>query len=227
MPSKNSVKKYVEDGIYHVYNRGVEKRDIFLDKEDYAFFLFLLKTYLQEPSDGLKGFNPFSIPYRNSAIKRGAFSGRVNLLTYALMPNHYHLLIKISDITALTEFMKTIMTIYVMYFNKKYDRVGSLFQGVYKAALIESDECLLHVCRYIHLNPLVSEKANNNIGRSVNLRKIIDSYTSYDFYLGFKKSEWLKTELILSYFSDSTKFKEFTEEAECEDLNFLGSNALD
>lgn len=225
MPSKNSVKKYVGDGIYHVYNRGVEKRDIFLDKKDYAFFLFLLKTYLQEPIDGLKGFNPFSIPYRDSAIKRGAYSNRVNLLAYALMPNHYHLLIKISDASALTEFMKTIMTIYVMYFNKKYDRVGSLFQGIYKAALIESDEHLLHVCRYIHLNPLGSDSVN--VRKTDDFRKIIGSYTSYDFYLGYRKSDWLKTELILSYFSGRTKVREFTEEPECGDRDFLGNCALD
>lgn len=120
MPSKNIVKQYIEGGIYHTYNRGVEKRDIFLDKEDYEFFLFLLKTYLQNPKDAMKGLNPFSIQHRESAIKQGAFYNQVELLAFALMPNHYHLLIKIHDPAALPSFMKSVMTIYVMYFNKKY-----------------------------------------------------------------------------------------------------------
>jgi len=175
MPSKNSVKKYVAGGVYHVYNRGVDKRDIFLDEADYSFFLFLFKTYLKVPKDDGKGFNPFQMPRKNSVIKRGAFIERVDLLVFALMPNHYHLLIKINDETALTDFMKSVMTIYVMYFNKKYKREGSLFQGVYKAILVENNEYLIHLSRYIHLNPRVAEA---NKGISSVFGKLPNHYTS-------------------------------------------------
>jgi len=75
-----------------------------------------------------------------------------------------------------------------MYFNKRHDRVGALFQGTYKAVLVENDSYLLHLSRYIHLNPL---KFTNNIK---------DAYSSYSYYLGLNNANWVKPKLILDFF---------------------------
>lgn len=88
----------------------------------------------------------------------------------------------------MTEFMRSICVSYGMYFNKKYKRVGSLFQGIFKAIDIEEDNYLLWVSRYIHRNP-------------VNFRSYL--YSSYADYLSTRHTEWLNTNFILDYFSTS------------------------
>lgn len=137
------MRHYEEDGYYHVYNRGVEKRIIFLDEQDYAVFLNLLKRHLSR---------------KQHTDDRGAiyqsYAGRIELLSYCLMPNHYHLLLYLNnDIKAIPELMRKVAGAYTSYFNKKHERVGPLFQGVYKASRITSGSYLLHITRYIHRNP--------------------------------------------------------------------------
>src|SRR3990167_4127990 len=127
MPYREPI--FYDGGYYHVYSRGSEKRLIFLDQGDYKRFLTRLKDYKDE----------FGI----------------SILCYCLMPNHYHLLIKQSDGGSALKFVHRLNLAYAMYFNKKYDRVGPLFQGRFKAKIIENDEYLLHLSRYIHLNPSV------------------------------------------------------------------------
>ena len=129
------------------------------------------------------------------------------------MPNHFHLLIKQRIKKGITKLMNRTGTNYSMYFNKRYERVGSLFQGVYKAVLIETESQLLNLSRYIHLNPFEIEKRN--------FKKLIDySYSSYGDYLGRRKSEWVRTEEILSYFKtkrrrglvDNLSYQSFVED---------------
>lgn len=183
MPRKNSLKTYIEDGYYHLYNRGVEKRDIFLNDCDYKVFLHFLKEYLQPLSS--EDLNPFKQPK--------SLANEISLLAYCLMPNHFHLLVKQKIKNGITRLMSRIGTNYVMYFNKRYDRVGPLFQGVYKAVLVETDGQLLHLSRYIHSNPLEIEDKN--------FEKLIDyPYSSYRDYLGNRKTEWVKSAEILSFF---------------------------
>jgi putative transposase len=143
MPAKNTVKQYTEDTSYHVYNRGVEKRKIFLDEQDYSVFLNLLKRHLSK-EDQVDG----------RGIIYESYAGRIELQAFCLMPNHYHLLLYLNkDIKAITELMRRVGGTYTSYFNKKYDRVGPLFQSVFKASRIDSDPYLLHISRYIHRNP--------------------------------------------------------------------------
>lgn len=138
MPAKNSIKQYVENGYYHLYNRGVEKRNIFLDDQDYSVFLGYIKQYLG--------------PHEGSDPK--SLVDDIDLIAFCLMPNHFHFLAKQKTIDGITKFMRAICTNYVMYFNKKYERVGTLFQGKYKGVLLDNDTYLLHLSRYIHLNPI-------------------------------------------------------------------------
>lgn len=190
MPRKNSIKRYYENAIYHVYNRGVDKRVVFLDRDDYLVFLHLLKTALSD--DTKRGSTPEFSSRKIGWYKRKNFYGKIDLLAYCLMPNHFHLLLKQIKPTIITEFMRSICVSYGMYFNKKYKRVGSLFQGIFKAIDIEEDNYLLWVSRYIHRNP-------------ANFRTYL--YSSYADYLNTRHTEWLNTKLILDYFSSSTLHK--------------------
>ena len=192
MPRRNSLKIYVEGGYYHLYNRGVEKKNIFLDDRDYKVFLYFLKQYLSPPAPMGNFLATTGVtPVRPRPIK--TLHDLVDLLAYCLMPNHFHLLVRQKTRDGITKLMNRIGTNYVMYFNKRYERVGHLFQGVYKAVLVKSDEQLLHLSRYIHLNPL--KLGTRNFEKSIDY-----PYSSYEDYLGKRETKWIKTEEILSYF---------------------------
>jgi putative transposase len=226
MPGINTVKVYIENGIYHAYNRGVEKRIIFEDDRDYKVFLKYLKEALSTPPDPkllkivvpLKGASFKGVPRQPKN-----FLKEIDLLAFCLMPNHFHLLLKQVDPESMESFMRSVITRYSMYFNKKYKRVGKLFQGHYKACLVNDDEYLLHLSRYIHLNPL--EFGNN----------IANNYSSYQNYLGLAKTKWVKPELILSYFDKSDKtlnkksntYKDFVEKSETDTASVLGKLTLE
>lgn len=186
MPAKNIVKTYVEGGYYHIYNRGVEKRDIFLDKQDCIVFQRYLKLYLAEPSEVAK----IQVPRIQSFLANNMHD-ELDLLAFSLMPNHIHLQVRQKYKNSIAKFMKRLITSYVMYFNRKYKRVGPLFQNRYKAALVESDAYLLHLSRYIHLNPTKIRHAGIDF----------NDFCSLPYYLGTKESSWLKHGEILEYFN--------------------------
>ena len=223
MPQKNSIKTYVKDGHYHIYNRGVEKRTIFKDTQDYKVFLKYLKEYLSEPPKPEEIKTIFTLQGASfKGIKRQPknYHNRIKLMSYCLIPNHFHLLIKQSENKIIENFMRSLATRYSMYFNKKYNRVGKLFQGHYKAVLITKDNYLLHLSRYIHLNP--SEYSDN----------IIDAYSSYGEYLGLRKTKWVKPGFILSFFNqvvipEVNSYKNFVENYKKDSAEILGRLTLE
>jgi putative transposase len=128
MPSRNEIKEALPAATYHAYNRGVERRQIFMDGHDYRRFAKQMRQCLdREPG--------------------------ITLLAYCLMPNHFHLLLQQTDATAMSRFLQRLTIGYVMYFNKRHRRIGPLFQGKYKAVRIIGPNQLMEVSRYIHLNP--------------------------------------------------------------------------
>lgn len=138
MPARNTVKQYRNNAFYHVYNRGAGGRNIFLDDADRRKFISLLERHLL-PSD-----DPNS-PY---------ILYDVEIVAYCLMDNHFHLLLfQKDDPSAITGLMRSLSTAYSMYFNLRHKDKGHLFQGVYKASDINNDPYLMHISRYIHLNP--------------------------------------------------------------------------
>lgn len=179
VPGRNIIKPYVLNSYYHAYSRGVAKQPVFLDDEDYVFFLGLLKRYLSDQP----AINSSRTPYP-------WYNNRLNLLAFCLMSNHIHLLIYQYDENALKEFMRSVMTSYSMYFNRKYKRVGPVFQSRYRASLIDHDNYLQHISRYIHLNPRNWQRYK---------------YSSLPYYLDQKKAEWVKPDIIMSLFANNKK----------------------
>jgi len=130
------------------------------------------------------------------------------------MPNHFHLFLKQIDNSSMNHFMRSLATRYGMYFNKKYRRVGSLFQGPYKAAFIDNEMQYLYLSKYIHRNPL----ALPNYSKMSNL--IEYPYSSYRNYLGLIHQDWVKPEEIKEYFSKEnhhTPYQEFVEDGQISD----------
>lgn len=217
MPSKYSVKYYVEEGIYHVYNRGVEKRPIFKDESDYKTFLYFLKRYLTE--------NPNEVRPR----WRVDLFNNLSLLSFCLLENHFHLLLKQKSKDATTIFMRCLSNSYTKYFNQKYTRVGPLFQGKFKAVLVQKDEYLLHLTRYIHLNPIGDKDATRS--DLVSLEKY--GNTSLPEYFGERSTKWIKPELVLDYFSNPNsearfvKYKEFITSYKLGDSEIIDNFTID
>jgi putative transposase len=185
----------VDQQIYHVFNRGVAKLPIFQEKRDYERLLQTIYYYqFQGPKPRFSQLKRF----KNTEFNKN--SKIVEIFCYCLMPNHYHLLIKQLQANGISEFVNKITNSYTKYFNTKHDRVGPLLQGQFKAVRLESDEQLLHVSRYIHLNPLVYY-----------LVKDLKSYiwSSYLDYINNINSVICTKELILSYFKNTNQYEQF------------------
>ena len=180
---------------YHIYNRGVDKRKVFITDRDYERFAFLLAA-CNDKSPLLNS----TFRYRGLASIEDFFKGReknklVDILCFCLMPNHVLLLIKQKDKNAIKKFTQSLFTRYSIYFNRKYRRSGSLFQGRYKATNVIDKDYLLDLSRYIHKNPLKYTK------------DLIESYSSYSIYLGLVNTAWVNKNIILDYFNKSEFMK--------------------
>ena len=139
--------------IYHVYNRGVEKRKVFLNERDYLRFvagLYIFNDTTPALNAG-RSLIESSIEVRLQSEKKKRL---VEIIAFCLMPNHYHLLLRQRVDGGITEFMRKLGTGYTNYFNLKNDRVGPLFQGKFKAVLLEDDAHFAHLPHYIHCNPI-------------------------------------------------------------------------
>ena len=233
MPARNSRKQYLENGYYHIYNRGVEKRKIFLDQQDRNVFLSYLKEYLlPKDEEGLHNRlnDPALSPRERDKILKSLrlnnFSDEITLIAYCLMPNHFHFFVKQKNAGSIDKFMNSLGTRYTMYFNKKYDRVGSLYQGVYKAVQIAGESQFIYLSKYIHKQALSRLQGEALEAQSEALEA---QSCSFPEYIGERKTEWVNPEEVLSYFSKSNSslsYKFFVLENFSEDeeitLNSIG-----
>jgi putative transposase len=218
MPAKNSKKPYSPNSYYHIYNRGVEKRKIFIDERDYGVFLSYIKEYLLpknldylQKTIGDSQASPQKKADAIKALRMNNFSDDITLVAYCLMPNHFHLLIHQKSANAIDKFMNSLATRYTMFFNRRYKRVGTLYQSVYKAVLIETEAQLIHLTKYIHRNPLKGEALKGSPG-IFTLQP-----SSYPEYMGQRNSAWIHPEIILSFFSKTNprlSYKSFVLEVE-------------
>ncbi len=188
MPRRNVLRLDAPESYYHVYARGVSKRKIFLDEQDYLTFLQILERYLS--SEEVRDKNGISYPN---------FYNKVDLLAFCLMPNHYHLFLYQRQQKTLTSLMQSIMTSYSRYFNKKYKRTGPLFESRFRASLITDDSYLQHITRYIHLNP----------------KRWRDyEYSSLPYYLQRDTVSWLRPERVLELFPNPIAYEKFVADYE-------------
>ena len=123
------------DEYYHLYNRGTEKRIIFLDEQDYRHFLFLMYICNSEKSITLRNIGEFF--ERERTI--------VDIGVFCLMPNHYHILVREKKENGISTYMRKLLTGYSMYFNKKYKRTGKLYEGVFKSIYVDKDTYLKYL----------------------------------------------------------------------------------
>lgn len=218
MPSPYIVKKYVDHTYYHIFNRGVERRAIFSDEADYKTFLGCLKLYLTPPKSTDRRFahtlqgetlSDTKIIYAPSRVPNN-HEKTIELVAYCLMPNHFHLMLRSIEKDSMPKFMRSLGTRYSMHFNKKYDRVGGLFQGPYKAVMIEQEQHFIWTTKYIHRNPLALAPHKDDPNKLVDY-----PYSSYKNYLGTIHQDWIHPENILSYFSKTNSknsYQSFVEE---------------
>lgn len=192
------------DQIYHIYNRGVNKRLIFLNKRDYTR-IFDLTDYYRFVNCPIK----FSYFKKLSLVERGRIlenlekeSKRlVDILAFCFMPNHFHFLLKQLTDKGISKFMAKITSGFSHYFNIRNDRSGHLFQGNFGAVRVENDEQYLHVSRYIHLNPVAAYL--------IEIKNLASyEYSSYPEYIG-RRSGFTNTKEILSYFKKITEYEKF------------------
>lgn len=174
-----------------------------MGKRDFWRFLETLDYYRIEP-----------VPLKLSDFRRGLVKIRkldnqkevVRIYCYCLMPNHFHLLVQQLEDNGITALLRKVSDSYTRYFNTKYERVGSLFQGPFKAKLIESDEYLLQLSKYIHKNPF---EFPHGVWEGDKY-----PYSSYGFYLSGEPHPFCNTDFILSYFSRTNphlSYREFVE----------------
>lgn len=190
--------------LYHVFNRGIERRDIYINKKDYERALKLIKFYRHKDIP-IRFSQMYQQPLdiRNKILKKIYQSEKiVEILSFCLMPNHFHFLLKQKLEKGIATFISNITNAYTKYFNTRNNRVGPLLQGTFKAVLVETDEQLIHLSRYIHLNPVVS---------SVITEERLDSYpwSSYSEYLGLSHNNISDKDFILKMFRSVQHYKEF------------------
>jgi len=209
---------FSEGEYYHLYNRGVDKRNIFEDDHDYNRFILLL--YLCNSNNPVDIGNLFT-EGRSFSDVLCLNKGRniVAIGSYVLMPNHFHILIKEITDGGVSKFMGKLLTGYSMYFNGKHGRSGSLFEGRFRATHVDKNEYLKYLFTYIHLNPVKLIEPNwKEVGviNKETVRKHLNSY-KYSSYLDYINESRLEHKVLdknsfPDYFSFGCGFTDFVED---------------
>ena len=187
---------FVNNEFYHVYNRGTDKRTIFMNDADFDRFLQSMHEF--------NSVTPIGSIFQNSFFEKQLLRRRtpklVNIVCYCLNPNHYHFILEQCVDGGISEFIKRLGGGYTNYFNAQHKRSGVLFQGKFKANHIDSNEYLLHASSYVNLNNQV-HKLKHKFFKS-----------SWDEYLGKAKGNFCKKEVILNQFSSLREYQLFAQE---------------
>lgn len=196
---------FANDEIYHIFNRGVEKRPTFMDKRELDRGIKTLDFY-RFANLPLK-LSKFLVLPESERVKLTQemyrkYKKLVEIICYCLMPNHFHFLVKQIKKNGVSTFAANFTNSYTKYFNTKHERVGPLFQGLFKAVRVESDEQLIHVSRYMHLNPVSSFLIKP---------KQLEDYpwSSYPEYLDISHNKIADREIVLDMFASKEAYKQF------------------
>jgi putative transposase len=190
MPVKHI--QLISEHYYHIYNKAVTDNLLFVNNENYLFFISKIQEYILETAD---------------------------ILAYCLMPNHYHLIVQIKDLDFPSSMRKLALS-YVVAFNNFYDRKGHLFSGRYQRKHVEDIRYLLHLSRYIHLNPVKAKL----------VQKAEEwKFSSYQEYIGLAEPDFVNQSIIIEIMNDykpstlnvpGSEYKEFVEDWDFEYMSF-------
>ena len=170
---------------YHLFNRGVNKEPIFFERENYLFFLRQMRKY-----------------FTNELLI---------IIAYCLMPNHYHLLVHLKTDELATVIQRFALS-YAKAINKRFERVGSFFQGPFKAVQVDKNEYLLHLSRYIHFNP---------VDAGLVIKPEAWEFSSYRDYIGLLKGTLIEPEIVLSQFASPQDYQKFVQDYQEENIELI------
>jgi putative transposase len=193
----------VAGAYYHLYNRGHNRQDIFFERENYLFFLRRVREYLV-------GTRKTSEVCQTSEVW-------TTVVAYCLMPNHFHLLVCPHD-DQLSRRMQRFSISYAKAVNKRYARTGALFQGSFQAVHVDRNEVLLHLSRYIHLNPVAAGLVARPEGWE---------FSSYREYVGLRQGTLPRADVVLSQFPVPGGYRAFVEAYEAGEEAVIGHLLLD
>lgn len=198
--NRRDYKEFSKDSIYHIYNRGVNKMDIFKKEYDFRVFLYRLKENLFPNLKNEKNLS--KTERRRKPLPPNSF----DLICYCLMPNHFHLLIQQKTDLPITKLISKVCTGYSKYFNKKNKRIGAVFQDQFKSVLIENNEQLLWTSYYIHKNPIEADLVRNPEDY------IWSSYQEY--FNPVNKFNLCNKEIIIEQFNSGGQYLKYFEDKE-------------
>ena len=206
--------------VYHVLNRGVDKRQIFMDKQDYLRFIHDLYEFNNQErvESTYHKFHNYSTD-NNIDLKPDKEPRKllVDILAFCLMPNHYHLLLSPRGEGSIPQFMHKVNMGYSKYFNQKHERVGTLFQGPYKHISVTNEIHFLHLPFYVHFNPLdlsYPEWRENKISNPKKALEFLKSYrwSSHLDYLGIKNfPSVLNMKPLMEIFGNNKDYQKLVE----------------
>jgi len=197
----------VANEVYHVFNRGVNKQQIFWDERDYSRLMDSLIYYSFVNPPVRYSFLNRLLPEQKSQILEKLYTKHerlIDIIAFVFMPNHYHILVKQLHDHGTSKFLSDWQNSFSRYINTRHDRIGPLFQGQFKAVRVSSNAQLLHVSRYIHLNPFTS-----------GIVSILDElpdfpWSSFPDYVGQSNNSFVCKEIVLGQFkNDPEKYKAF------------------
>lgn len=204
----------------HIYNRGVEKRRVFLAARDYERFLFTLFA-CNDANANMNARHQFRglasiADVRRAASRRGGMHPLVEIICFCLLPNHFHLLLKQLQKDGIARFMQKVGTAFTMYFNTRYEHAGVVFQGPYRSRRVDNDAYFLPLTRYIHLNTLdlfVPDWRETGFAhQALDLQRLLVEYpwSSYGDYQGHARYSYLlSTDLLRGLFPDVEQYADY------------------
>jgi len=202
----------ITDQFYHVFNRGVDRRQTFTGFPDYHRFLKTINFYrFTSLPIKLSHFLKQSTKTRTEFLNRLVLRQKilVEILAFCLMPNHFHFLVKQTENNGISNFLRLCQNSYTKYFNIKNNRTGSLFQGQFKAVRVETEEQLLHLSRYIHLNPYTSYTVKSLDQLFSYPWSSLPEYSSININRKVEELNITDKTMILSQFKSADSYKKF------------------
>jgi REP element-mobilizing transposase RayT len=198
---------------YHIYNRGNNRQPVFFERENYLFFLQRVRKYLLGESHAQT-----SEVFKTSDVSVSMTSEVwVTIIAYCLMPNHFHLLVCAQD-DRLSRHMQRFLISYTKAINRRCRRVGSLFQGQFQAAHVDRNEYLLHLSRYIHLNPVKARLVK---------RPEDWEFSSYRDYIGLRRGTLPRPDVVLLQFPTPSAYQEFVMAYSPDDTSLIAHLLFD